>query len=146
LPAAGVVGRALLVVDDHDAPSRSELRRVHPPAPAVPAPLPPHLPCGGAVARRELRRRPARLSYTAARRYASTARTPRCPSAPCRSSLPRIELTWVSTVRSVSQSCLAMPAFVRPSAIKPSTSRSRGVSSSSVSSPADENRICFKDY
>ena len=36
-----------------------------------------------------------------------------------------------------------MPAFVRPYAIKPSTSRARGVSWSSVSSPAGGTRSCF---
>ena len=36
-------------------------------------------------------------------------------------------VTWVSTVRSVSHSRAAMPALVCPSAIRASTSRSRGV-------------------
>ena len=38
----------------------------------------------------------------------------------------RIVRTCVSTVFSVSHSRRAMPAFVRPSAMRPSTSRSRG--------------------
>src|SRR3954453_15123200 len=50
-----------------------------------------------------------------------------------RPSFMRIERTCVSTVFSVSHSRVAMPAFVRPSAMSERTSRSRGDSSASGS-------------
>ena len=59
-----------------------------------------------------------------------------------RASLPRIERTSVSTVFSVSQSRIAIPEFIRPSAIRPSTSCSLGVgaASGSASSGAADQR------
>ena len=51
-----------------------------------------------------------------------------------RRSFPKIDVTCFSTARSVTTSSSATARFERPSAISPSTSRSRGVSSSSGSS------------
>ena len=63
------------------------------------------------------------------------------PSA-CRSSLEKIEVTCFSTARSVTTSASAIALFERPSAISPSTSRSRGVSDCSgiLAAPAAEQQ------
>src|SRR3954454_8553684 len=71
----------------------------------------------------------------AARRYASTASTRRWSSTVGgRSSLEKIDVTCFSTARSVTTRASAMAALERPSAIRPSTSRSRAVRPSSGSS------------
>ena len=68
-------------------------------------------------------------------RYASTASTRRWSSTVGgRSSLEKIEVTCFSTARSVTTSASAMALLERPSAISPSTSRSRAVRLSSGSS------------
>ena len=69
------------------------------------------------------------------RRKVSTASTRRWSSgAGARPSFPKMLVTCFSTARSVTTSCSAMAWFERPSAISSSTSRSRGVRSSSGSS------------
>src|SRR5581483_227442 len=69
------------------------------------------------------------------RRYASTASTRRWSAASAgRPSLPKMLVTCFSTARSVTTSRSPIAWFDRPSAISPSTSRSRGVRRSSGSS------------
>jgi p-hydroxybenzoate 3-monooxygenase len=65
VPAPRLACRALLVLDDLDAPSRRPGRRVRPPPAAVAAPLLDDLAGGGDDARRELRRPRGGLSYSA---------------------------------------------------------------------------------
>ena len=63
------------------------------------------------------------------RRSVNTARTRRCKSADAsRSSFPKIDVMWASTVRSVTTSRPAIALFDKPSATNPRTSRSRSVS------------------
>src|SRR5215208_2573845 len=77
----------------------------------------------------------SRADVQAARRYASTASTRRWSSTVGgRSSLEKIEVTCFSTARSVTTSASAIALLERPSAIRPSTSRSRAVRLSSGSS------------
>ena len=67
-------------------------------------------------------------------RYASTARTRRLSSSDgCRPSRWKIDAVCLATARSEITSCWPMAALERPSAIRPSTSRSRGLSAPTAS-------------
>jgi hypothetical protein len=72
---------------------------------------------------------PAAGARLYARRKASTARTRRwCSESALSRSFPKMDVTCFSTARSVTTRRSAIAMFDSPSAISPSTSRSRGVS------------------